>query len=166
MRGNGRCVPAHRHPCQPLASGRRLRRMGFATDAGTGAGRRRSDLRGGQPQECSRCNQRAVAEGHGEEGQDLLSSSAALQANRAGCPGADLHLSRPRLDGLSGRKAPDQVRHALQPAWQAHRAGRSQARPRRSRSSRGSGWPRFWVTDAWQWPMSMLSRPASTVRPR
>ena len=33
-------------------------------------------------------------------------------------------------------------------------------------ASRGSGWPRFWVTDAWQWPISMLSRPASTVRPR
>ena len=148
--------------------GRRSAGVGAAAGACSGAGRRRRRVRRREPQERARCNQCPVAEGDRQEGDHLLCGQlGARQADRAGRAGADVHLGRPRLDGLSRAEEPDQAGHALQPARQPHRADRAQGQGAAGRDQAGlrpcQGCS---ATAAWRWPTSMPCRPANTARRR
>ena len=104
----------------------------------------------------------------GKKADDLLCRElGARQADRAGRAGADVHLGRSRLDGLSRAEEPDQARHALQPARQPHRADRAQGQGAADRDQAGLR-PRqgCWATGGSRWPTSMPCRPASTARRR
>src|SRR5262249_22103748 len=64
-----------------------------------------------------------MAEGDGKEGPHFLCLQFCPgKTDRAGRPGPDVHLSRPRLDGLCRTEEPDQAGDTLEPPWQSHRA--------------------------------------------
>ena len=91
----------------------------------------------------------------------------ARQADRAGRPGADVHLGRPRLDGLSRGEEPHQAGYALQPARQPHRADRPQGQGAAGRDqARASTLPGSSATAVWRWRNVERCRPASTARRR